>query len=389
MLNHLHRHIKKLAMLVFFICSGIYLQAQVNIEFNAINEYVFNTREALNLIVVNNNTKAFPVMVQGKITDAVGQTVAEFKSSEVMLNIGSNIITPMNTSLSDVNYFNQDIAEIESRTGTYPSGNYHICVWLICVSQDCGGAGQNAASVEQVKCTQVHIENPTPLILATPENDSEIEETRPMFTWIPPSPVAGSANLNYSMILVEIMEGQNKSDALSINRPLIEMEGIAQPSLMFPSDLPELEKGKTYAWQVQAFVGKTPIAKSEQWKFKIKKEEKKKDSSMYAVVSRNMDAAAYRIAEDGFLYFVFNDSKPTVTLNYEIMKSNLELIKSSVLKINYDEKESREVSITDLEFIGFGKFKINVGALNLRPGYYYLHIISQDKEHFYLKFQIQ
>mgnify|MGYP000197401752 CR=1 FL=1 len=246
--------------------------AQVNLEFNAINEYAFNTREALNLVAVNGHPKAFTVFANGRITDQSGVQVAEFKSSEIVLNTGSTIITPMTASLTDIRYFNQDIAEIENRTGTYPSGNYTICVWLQCVTQDCNGLGQDAAGMEQAKCTQVHIENPTPLLLATPGNDEQIDETRPMFTWIPPSPVASSASLNYTMILVEIMQGQNKSDALSMNRPLIQMEGISNPALMFPSDLPELERGKEYAWQVEAFVGRTSIAKSEQWKFKVKKD---------------------------------------------------------------------------------------------------------------------
>jgi hypothetical protein len=267
----------------FILLHAGFLQAQVQVEFGSLNEYIFSTKEALNLVLVNNNAKAFPVFIQGKITDAGGELVAEFKSAEVFLNVGANIITPMNTAMSDVNFHNSDIAEIEQRSGTYPSGNYQVCVWLTCVTDDCSGAGRNAVGMEQAKCMPVHIENPTPLILATPENDSEIEEKRPLFTWIPPSPVAGSSGLNYTMVLVEMMEGQNKADALSQNRPLIEAEGVGNPSLIFPSDLPELEPGKTYAWQVQAFVGKTPIAKSEQWKFKVKK-----DSIDRKKISRDM-----------------------------------------------------------------------------------------------------
>jgi hypothetical protein len=341
--------------LLFILLHIGFLKAQVQVELGPLNEYVFSTKEALNLVLVNNNAKAFPVYVQGKITDASGELVAEFKSAEVFLNIGANIITPMNTSMSDVNFHNSDIAEIEQRSGTYPSGNYQVCVWLTCVTDDCSGAGRNAVGMEQAKCMPVHIENPTPLILATPENDSEIEEKRPLFTWIPPSPVAGSSGLNYTMVLVEMLEGQNKADALSQNRPLIEAEGVGNPALIFPSDLPELETGKTYAWQVQAFVGKTPIAKSEQWKFKIKKEERKKIVINQAVFLKSsvdpylhnkqsdtlylgLKNIPYEIMDKGKISIIIknNTGKIVSRLNWDILQDNASK-GYQLLKIPYDQ----------------------------------------------------
>ncbi len=259
-----------LTILCFFFFN--FCKAQINLEFTSINEYAFNTKEALNLIVTNGTTKPFNVIFNGRIKDASGQTVVEFKSHEATLSLGATIFSPQNISFSETQYYNNDIAEIEASSGSYPSGNYSICVWATCTTPDCNGTGSDNVSHLEPKCIQIHIENPTPLLLATPESEAEIESTRPLYNWIPPSPVAGSASLNYTMILVELLDGQSKADALTQNRPLIELEGIGNPALMHPSDIPELEKGKWYAWQVQAYVGKTPIAKSEQWKFKVKKD---------------------------------------------------------------------------------------------------------------------
>lgn len=376
-----------LTFALLFVIIGT--KAQVTIQFNGINEYAFNTAQAMNLTVINANSKAFEVQFSGKITSGNGSLVVEFKSNPVMLNPGANMLNSMNPGIHEQLYHNSDIAEIEAKTGTYPSGNYTICIWSACTIPDCQGAGQGSGSIETPVCTQVHIENPTPLLLASPGNGSEIEETRPLYTWIPPAPVAGSASLNYTMILVEMLEGQSISDALTLNRPLIDMMGIDNPMLMQPSDLAALEPDKSYAWQVQAYVGQTPIAKSEQWKFKVKKKEKVKDSAMYALVTKRLDAGVYYPSEDGYLYFIFHDYRPNSTLNYEILKPDMSTVKASLLKIRYNEDKSAEESTGDLHFMGPGKFKIDVGSMNLATGYYYLHIISSTKEHYYLKFYIR
>ncbi len=264
-------NIRQFFMSVILLFVAKNANAQLSMQFNAVNEYVFNSKEALNFTAINSSSQSFEVLFVGSIKKSNGEVVCEFKTNPVWLQTGANIFTPLTLSLAEISYSNNDILEIETKTGQYPSGNYVICIIPQCVNADCNGLGSSAANMEPI-CTSIQTENPTPLILVNPENESEIEETRPLMMWIPPSPVAGSANLNYTLILVEMLDGQNKADALNQNRPLIEMEGIGNPALLFPSDIPELEKGKWYAWQVQAYVGKTPIAKSEQWKFKVKKD---------------------------------------------------------------------------------------------------------------------
>ncbi|MES2618106.1 MAG: hypothetical protein V4613_09510 [Bacteroidota bacterium] len=334
---------------LFFVFGMTWFQgqSQINLEFTTVNEYSFNTREALNLIITNGHTKAFNVYVKGHIKDGNGQMVVEFKSTEVVLNTGANVFTQINISLAETQYFNNDIAEIEQATGSYPSGNYSICLWTVCSTSDCNGIGSDAGSMEP-KCLYIHIENPTPLLLATPENEAEIETTRPLYTWIPPSPVAGSANLNYKMILVEILEGQSKADALMQNRPILEMDGILNPALMHPSDLPELEKGKWYAWQVEAYVGKTSIAKSEQWKFKIKKEEKKVIARYFLINKEFTDIP--KISIDDQLFFIIDNqvinSEPKFTIR--VLKGGLidcpvERVVKDSTSIEFDQYEKNLV----------------------------------------------
>ena len=262
---------------------------------------MFSSKEALNFIAVNSGKQAVSSVFKGTITGQNSTLIAEFSTEPALLQLGANIILPNAIAIKDIQYHNSGIAEIEQKTGTYPSGDYRICIWAVCALPDCGGIGAGAGATEQAECLQVHIENPTPLLLAYPENLSEIDQTRPLYTWIPPGPVASSASLNYSMTLVEMQQGQNKSDALALNRPIIQENGLSQQMLNHPLDLPALEEGKTYAWQVQAYVGQTFFAKSEQWQFKVKKEEKKEVPKQAVFPRENSDPYVYRLNSDSLL----------------------------------------------------------------------------------------
>lgn len=294
------KHLLKL-FLFSLIFSQFNLNAQVTLNFNSINEFIFNSREALNFTVINSNPKSFQIKIKGKITDGNGQSIAEFVSTPVMLQTGANVFGRMNIDFQEINYFNADIAEIELKTGTYPSGQYRICIWSTCVTADCDGAGEYAGSIENPVCVQVNVENPTPLLLSYPGDNSEIEETRPVYTWIPPAPVSGIGGLNYKMVLVEMMEGQSKSDALAMNRALIEAEGLPNSVFSHPADIDALEEGKWYAWQVQAYVGSTYIASSEQWKFKVKKEEKQVIPKQAIFPKELKDPYVYQLNSDTLL----------------------------------------------------------------------------------------
>ncbi|MDI1233822.1 MAG: hypothetical protein PSX81_06045 [bacterium] len=349
-----------------------FCKAQINLEFTSVNEYAFNTKEALNLIVTNGTTKPFNVIFNGRIKDASGQTVVEFKTHEATLNIGATIFSPQTIAFSETQYYNNDIAEIEASSGSYPSGNYSICVWATCTTPDCNGTGSSTVSTVEPRCIQIHIENPTPLLLATPENESEIETTRPLYTWIPPSPVAGSASLNYTMILVELLEGQTKADALSQNRPLIELEGIGNPALIHPSDIPELEKGKWYAWQVQAYVGKTPIAKSEQWKFKVKKKEEEKRVNRFFDLNQSNTAEIPKIKKGDKIFFTIENGMLNISPLFSFKRLDGKLISVQVLRVTKDSiiSEFDEFS-SDLIHAGLTKYSIETSQIAFKSGVIY------------------
>lgn len=376
------KYSKKIKNLALILLISVFFQdafSQIQIQFNNVNEYVFNTKQVLNLSVSNLNQKPLEVYFQGYIKDGRSQRVVDFKTNAVVLNIGTNIFSPMTLNFSELNYSNFDISEIEEKSGLYPYGNYVICVQAKCVTNDCSGVGSTGASLENIECINVNIENPTPLILTHPENESEIEETKPLYSWIPPSPVASSSNLNYTMRLVELLEGQSKADALSMNRPLIEMSGIERPSLMHPFDLPELEKGKWYAWQVEAFVGNTPIAKSEQWKFKVKKEEMKKEVPIVFELKSELFNEFYIVNSDSIKIKYLEQYNFSKNSNFKFS-----VIGENGFKIEKNGFEHSIIKEGVSEYIIFLRYP----GLNLKDGFYLFILENHKKEKWYLRFKL-
>jgi hypothetical protein len=380
--------VKTLALFLVMCVFATNLKSQINIQFNNINEYLFNTKQVLNLSVINLNTKPVDVYFIGFIKDGQSQRVVEFKTNTTTLNQGNNLLNSMNFDFSELNYLNPDILEIEEKSGSYPYGLYSICIQVRCVTSDCNGLGATASSSEEITCINVNIENPTPLILAHPEDESEIEETKPLYTWIPPSPVARSSNLNYTMRLVEMIEGQNKSDALTMNRPIIEMSGIGQPSLMHPLDVPELEKGKWYAWQVEAFVGNTPIAQSEQWKFKVKKEELKKDTIRYIKLSEFKNASFYTVLKDEILYFTIEGNYKNNLFKLFLYNDQKKLLKTSDI---LNKTEDNKINLgSENELFGDYKLFLELSELNLIPGSFYnLELVDEMNKKYFIKFLVK
>src|SRR5690606_22357514 len=113
-----------------------------------------------NVAIVNSGPNSIEIKLYGQIFNEKNEKVVDFVSNSFIVSTGANIITPLNPGLSEINYSNQVISEIEAKTGVFPSGAYRICVWTSCVDPDCGGLGKTIGVVESPPCVMIQVENP-------------------------------------------------------------------------------------------------------------------------------------------------------------------------------------------------------------------------------------
>lgn len=87
--------------------------------------------------------------------------------------------------------------------------------------------------------------------LAYPEDKSTIVIPNPVLIWLPP-PTSGNTLIVYSIRLVKMENGQTPQEALLQNPPLVNLNGLTNNFLSYPTDAPTLENSTQYAWQVAA-----------------------------------------------------------------------------------------------------------------------------------------
>jgi hypothetical protein len=172
--------------------------------------------------------------------------------------------------------------------GPLPAGQYQVCYQLLTTTE----AGQGVVAED---CDEVAVEPLTPPLLTMPEDDSVVTTPQPNFTWMPPTPLNMFSNLTYVVLISEVNEGQSLTDAIQKNLPLQQAQELQQPFLNYPLTGPQLEPGKTYAWQVVAMDGATYAAKSDVWSFRTpaKAFGSSKSSSVYNVMDGRLAGVGF------------------------------------------------------------------------------------------------
>lgn len=120
----------------------------------------------------------------------------------------------------------------------------------------------------------------------------------------------------------EIKNGQNATEALNYNLPVINQSNIVSPILPYPSIAPQLVKGKKYAWQVTAYKDQTVLNRSEIWEFTVDCQDsvKKVADDGYRDIE-DLSRGNYYIAA-GFLKFALVNPYQAQDLKYAITSLN-------------------------------------------------------------------
>jgi hypothetical protein len=109
----------------------------------------------------------------------------------------------------------------------------------------------------------------SPPLLNTPADDAQIYTVSPQFTWLPPTPAGIFNDLNYDLVLVEVLRGQATADAIQMNVPIYSGGLIRDQYLNYASSYTSLDTGRLYAWRIVAMNDGQPAAMSDIWTFRV------------------------------------------------------------------------------------------------------------------------
>jgi outer membrane protein assembly factor BamB len=182
----------------------------------------------------------------GLLMDA---TTGVFLLPPGIMILSSTELSPISTEFYDSNF-----EASVSRMGQFPDGIYIITIY---VYEEGGGLLGTGGFTQDVK-------NHSPPRLQYPIDNSDITEPLPMFTWFPAYP-PGTAD--YTIRIVEILEGQSPESAISANPAWFLANELFTEEIIYPVYADCFEDGHIYAWQVEGYYEGSSIGKSEIWTF--------------------------------------------------------------------------------------------------------------------------
>lgn len=299
---------KQLLMLIF-LCCPFFSTAQVT--FNFLPEMQGRTLEGLLMVkMANMETQRKPAYLTITVTEQRSGKIVELRTPQFDLNPGVVSLPPAIMSRSAVQFGSNKLAVVARQTNQFPEGEYEYCFRLF------EGGKQNTAGLLAEQCFDYSLQPFSALMLVEPYDADRICDRRPMLRWQPLMPAI--PGVMYKLMLTEVKEGQEKTEALHYNLPVINQANIQTPMLLYPPAARQLEEGKKYAWQVVAYRNTVLLASSEVWDFTVKCEDSVE--SLPVESFRNIEDLAkgnYYIAR-GSLMFALQNAYEPVKMSYTI-----------------------------------------------------------------------
>lgn len=326
-----------------------------------------------NLSLVNSSSLPVTIKIELVMTDAsTNQQVMTGTTNQFILPVGVkqlrlNDVMPITYNVTGSGY-----AIDATPNGFLPVGLFHFCYIVTKIDTD-------APERLGEECETVEVEPLSPPQLVLPSDNERIETTRPIFTWLPPSPFSLFNNLNYEWKLVEVMPTQSGADAIVQNIPLLSQNNLTAASFQYPLAMAELDTSKLYAWRVTAKNSIAFVANSEVWTFRVRLPGESRasvpGSAYYSKLRRQIDPS-YILAK-GTLRFEYKNEINTNHVRIDIY----DLSSGTRKELVRDSVEQRVV-------FGTNYIQLDLTGYRVKAGHIYLMELTNVKgEKWYLKFE--
>lgn len=348
------------------------LFAQVSII--SANIQTFNiTPQTLCQVTLMNESQSQQVWLVSEITTNSNEPLITVSTNPFTINSGINQVSAMSFSIKEVSYGNSNLANYLRTLHILPSGEYIFCCNVI----------QNEVEGGDEYCEEIESDITSFLNLVTPFDEDSIEAGDPMLVWSHTEPFDILITGEYFRIIVaEMDEGQTAEAAVMNNVPVYYKDFVATHQVQYPSDAQDLEKGKTYGWQVQKINNGNITARTEAWAFTIIPD-KIEHNNKYAVLKRELDGTYYT-AMNNKIFFVFDEEYNSEALKYCIYNHRQEKMFAG---INSDDPNNPDgISIKKC---GFNRYELDLSGTSIASGYYLLEVYNEKNEKFLMKFYVQ
>ena len=359
---------KKIVLLfaLFLTFAGLRAQmATVHLTAQSLHTNRVVLNDLLQFYIQPQTDVAFKAYVRVVVEQAGNTSVSILRSA--LFELDETVIIA--TSIAGYNGANLQL--LSSRSGfeniqqsnfVFPSGAYNYCIELI----------SEEGELIHKDCAAFKLINPLTLFLIYPFDQQELEEDRPVFTWTPINSGAYS-NINYRIRWVENNEKANASEVFYTTQDFYQLSNLGENILPYKEEYPEFDPEKYYYWQVEAFSGRTILAKSDIWEFHFPEEIEKEQALAYVKVDLERFTDLHLFNGD-FLSFEWTNDYSMIPFEYKIL-----------------DFENKVISNTDRENLGAAQtgknyFQMDVSDL-VEVNKVYTLEVSGSKKTYRIKFK--
>jgi hypothetical protein len=286
--------------------------AQVNMTLQVPPAGVLVKNQLWNLVLVNSSNANLLVQVNLVLQDVqTNQPVITAMSAPITLSKGARQLQVRDVSPVQYTYSIPAAKVDMDPNGMLPAGRYLACYSVRSIDKG------NFTLVEN--CIPVNVDPLSPPLLNTPANEDKLMTPYPQFTWLPPTPIGLFNDLGYAIIVVEVLPGQGKADAVQQNIPLNASVYTKDLFWNYPASTRSLDTGKVYAWRVVAMNTGKAVALSDIWTFRVTKNSPTVEAekpSPFVEVKRTQDAVI--AATGNVLRITYDNAAADSTIKYTI-----------------------------------------------------------------------
>jgi hypothetical protein len=286
--------------------------AQVNMTLQVPPAGVLVKNQLWNLVLVNSGNANLLVQVNLVLQDVqTNQPVITATSAPITLSKGARQLQMRDVSPVQYTYSIPAAKVDMDPNGMLPAGRYLACYSVRSIDKG------NFTLVEN--CIPVNVDPLSPPLLNTPADEDKLMTPYPQFTWLPPTPIGLFNDLGYAIIVVEVLPGQGKADAVQQNIPLNASVYTKDLFWNYPASTRSLDTGKVYAWRVVAMNTGKAVALSDIWTFRVTKNSptvEVEKPSPFVEVKRTQDAVI--AATGNVLRITYDNAAADSSIKYTI-----------------------------------------------------------------------
>ena len=256
----MHKKWLLFCLLLIGILGSIHAQVSMTLQVPPTGVLVKN--QLWNMVLVNSGNSTILARVNLVLLDVqTNQPVITAVSAPVSLSKGARQLQARDLGPVQYSYSIPASRVDMDPNGMLPAGRYQACYTIVNI--------QKANNTLVENCIQINVDPLSPPLLNTPANEDKVITPYPQFTWLPPTPVGLFNDLAYAMIIVEVLPGQGKGDAIQQNIPVNNAVYTKNMYWNYPASGKSLDTARIYAWRVVALNSGKAVAMSDIWTFRV------------------------------------------------------------------------------------------------------------------------